>query len=358
MMHFAYVAVLALTATLGSGQVCGNVTCGSGSSACVSYQVVRNGTTYSQSFWVNTVTGQTYLPLTEVTAQPFPTIAQVNSGAAYAPNVAIWTVSGARQLTAFSCVHIVINPSSGAAYIDVTDLAFAITRDETAVTYAAGAPNAQYGIGKACSGATTAATLLAGTDLAMGYANVNLSGTAFMVSGTTTQCAGASSCTCSCNCNGPLVACTGWSLWTAGGAGVIKFSAATQSLVILANGGCGGFVPSPNAQQIPLDGVVQVWATPACGGIPCGTAGSACMTLPVTRAGATVNQTFWVSATGSVCALACERCRRPFHGSHAPPLVACRLAPPAGNIAAFPDDRPSKRRERVGPQHGHVQEWC
>lgn len=159
-------------------------------------------------FAVNNLTGLTYLPLSQQTTLPFPTIAQVNAGTAYAPNTAIWTVSGARQLTAWSCVHVVISPTTGAVYIDVTDQTFAVTRNETAGTYAAGAPagNAQYGIGKACSGATNVATLLAGTDAAMAYANVNLSGTAFVVSGSSAACSGAGSCICSCNCNGPLVA--------------------------------------------------------------------------------------------------------------------------------------------------------
>lgn len=238
---------------------CGGVTCGTGATSCWATQVNRSSTLYPQTFWVSGA-GLTYLPLVQQTALTFPTLASVNTGAAYAPNTAIWTVS-ARQLTAWSCVRVVVNAASGAVYIDATDRTFAWTRDETAGTYAVGAPNAQFGIGKACTGATTVATLLAGTSTTMGYANVNLSGTAFMVSGSTTQCAGAASCTCSCNCNGPIVACPGWSIWTGAGAGAILYSPSTQSLVALADGNCGGWLPSPNNGQIPLDGFVL--ATPS-----------------------------------------------------------------------------------------------
>lgn len=54
----------------------------------------------------------------------------------------------------------------------------------------------------------------------------------------------------------PLVQCSGWTLSTYLGAGVITFFPAAQSIVTIADGYCGGWFPSANAAQIALDGVV------------------------------------------------------------------------------------------------------
>jgi hypothetical protein len=204
-------------------------------------------------------------------------------------------------------VHVVIDPTSGSVYIDITDATFAVTHNELAGTYTAGTPQyAMFGYGKGCSGATALSALTGRTDLTMGYANVNLSGTAFLVSGTVAACNGAAACTCSyTGASSPTVVCPFWSLWTNNGAGAILYSVATQSLVTLADGGCGGWTPSPNSNQLLLDGLVTGMAPATCGGIPCGTLGSSCMTVPVVRQGVVANQTFWVSAAGLTCESGC-----------------------------------------------------
>ena len=195
---------------------------------------MRGGTLFNQTLWVSGA-GVTYLPLAQTMAFPFPTIAQVNAGTAYAPNSAIWTVGTVRQLTAWSCIHIVINPVSGSVYVDIADATYAFMRDEVAATYAKGSVNAQYAVGKACTSATSVATLLAGTDATMAYANVNLSGTAFAISGTT---CGVASCTCS-GVDNPV--CGGFSAWTYLGAGAIVYSLSGQAAVLLVDGCCGGW---------------------------------------------------------------------------------------------------------------------
>jgi len=96
-------------------------------------------------------------------------------------------------------------------------------RDEVSTRYTVMPAGVQFGVGNACTGPTTVATLLAGTDATMAVANVNLSGTPFLMSGTSVQCGAATACVCSCDCNGPVVACPGWSLVTSGGAGAIRY---------------------------------------------------------------------------------------------------------------------------------------
>ena len=188
------------------------------------------------------------------------------------------------------CVHVVVNPVTGAVALDPSDASFAITNDQTSSTYYAGVVGAQpYATPYACTAATSVATLLAGTDLTAGFASVNLSGTAFAVSGDT--CGGAPSCTCS-GAGGPV--CGPFSASTYTGAGVVQFYPAAQSATLLTDGLCASWL-SP--ALLPLHGTV-LNPPVSCGGIPCGVAGSSCMTLPVTRQNATTNQTFWVSARG------------------------------------------------------------
>jgi hypothetical protein len=256
---------------------CGSVVCGSGSSACVPVQVSRNGSSYTQVLWVNTTTGLSYLPLPQKTVQPFPTVAQVSAGLV-APNSAVYTKQATAQhvyLIAYSCVHLVIS-ATGATAIDTLDATFAVTNDQTAGTYSAGntaPPGSAYATPYACTGTTSVPALLAGTIPTAGVANVNLSGTAFAVSGSAAVCNGAQSCTCS---GSPTPVCSVFSASTYQGAGVIKYSLAGQAVVLIADGNCGSWIP-PNG-LVPLDGVVMSTA-PACGGVPCGLAGSSCSTV-------------------------------------------------------------------------------
>ena len=53
-------------------------------------QVSRSGLIYNQSLWVG-ATGLTYLPLPQKVARPFAPISAIITGAAYAPNVAVYT---------------------------------------------------------------------------------------------------------------------------------------------------------------------------------------------------------------------------------------------------------------------------
>lgn len=263
----------------GSAQTvtCGSVPCGSGSSACVKVQVVRGGVTYSQVLWVNTTTGLSYLPLSQRTVQPFPTVAQLNAGTATAPNSVVYTkqvTSAHVYLIAYSCVHIIIS-SNGSAAIDTLDGTFAVTNDQTAATYAAGvtAPSVAYAAPYACTGSGAVATLLAGTVATSGYANINLTETAFALA--STSCNGVASCTCS-GAGNPVCGSFGASTYL--GAGVVQYSLSGQAAVLLADGNCGSWVPS--SWLVPLSGFVAP-TTPACGGIPCGTAGSTCVTVNI-----------------------------------------------------------------------------
>lgn len=285
LLLFAHAAAQSVT--------CGNVPCGSGDSACITVQVSRGGTSYSQTLWVNSSTGLTYLPLVQRTTQPFPTVAQLNAGTAVAPNSAVYTkqVTAAHvYLVAYSCVHIIIS-SNGSAAIDTLDATFAVTNDQTAGTYAAGltAPSVAYAAPYACTGSTGVAALLAGTIATAGYGNVNLSGTAFAVASTT--CGGAASCTCS-GAGSPV--CGSFTASTYTGSGAILYSLSGQAVVLLADGNCGSWVPS--SWLVPLDGRVAP-TNPSCGGVPCGTAGSTCVAVNVRRGG---------GAGGAVC---CQRRR-------------------------------------------------
>lgn len=149
--------------------------------------------------------------------------------------------------------------------------------------------------------AVTPSQLVAGTDTLGGVATVNLSGTAFGVSGN--ACGSASSCTCSGTGSGESAfSCAGFTAGLYGsGAAAAQFTPAAQSMVLRADGACGWFLPSPTPMLIGLDGVVQLPPQqPACGGIPCGLAGSSCWAVQVTRNASTTAQTFWVGASGIV----------------------------------------------------------
>ena len=183
------------------------------------------------------------------------------------------------------------------------DAKFAVTRDETSGTYSNGATSLgaastlNFASPYACNtAAVTPAQLIAGTDALGGIANVNLSGTAFAVAGN--PCGGASSCTCSGTTNG--LTCSGFVANIYGtSAAVVLYTPLTQSLILRADGACGWIYPSPSSTLLPLDGVVQLpQQQPACGGVPCGYAGSSCWAVGVARNGTIYAQTLWVGASG------------------------------------------------------------
>lgn len=221
------------------------------------------------------------------------------------------------------CVHIVINSATGAAAIDTSDATFALTNDQTSGTYNAGVSRARaYANPYACTGTTSVATLLAGTVAMTGYANVNLSGTAFAIAGI--PCGGAANCTCS-SAGNPV--CGSFSASTYAGAGAIVYSLSGQAAVLLADGSCGSW--SATTGFIPLDGIVAPM-NPACGGVPCGLGGSSCMTLPVSRNGTTLNQTFWVSSAGVVYLPLPAQTTRPF-----PTIAAVNAGAAAPNTVSY-----------------------
>lgn len=225
-------------------------------------------------------------------------------------------------LLALQCVHLVIS-AAGAAAIDTLDATFALTNDQTAGSFYAGVTGAQpFGAPYSCTSSMAVATLLAGTDATAGYANINLTGTAFAVSSTT--CSGAASCTCS---GSPV--CGSFAASTYTGAGVVQYTISGQAAVLMADGLCAGWLPTSAQRLIPLDGIVGP-TNAACGGIPGGLSGSSCMTLPVARNGTTQNQTFWVSASGAVYLPLSARTPRPF-----PTISAVNAGAAAPNTVSY-----------------------
>ena len=179
-----------------------------------------------QTLWVNAATGVTYLPLAAQVSPPFPTIAAVTTAGVIAPNVATYTNAANPHdplFTAYSCVRLVVNATGGAS-IDVTDDTFAVTYNEVTGAYSSGVPQGGgplFGSPYACTDySLSPADILDGKVPTAAYGNVNLSGTPFVVFG--------SSCDGSLRCN-----CTGYDGWTtcpsffigtSGGAGRVTYS--------------------------------------------------------------------------------------------------------------------------------------
>lgn len=236
---------------------CGGISCASPGSYCLTIHVVRSGMTSSQTLWVSAATGATYLPLAAQVSPPFPTIAQVTTAGVVAPNVATYTNAADPRdplFTAYSCVRLVVNAAGGAS-IDATDDTFAVTHNEATDVYSAGVPapgGYWYGAPYACTGSLTEAEILDGGDPTAAYGNVNLSGTPFIVLGG--SCNGSPSCTCT--GGDGWTDCPAFFSATSGGAARLTYSPPTQSVVMIADGWCGGVGPSPDPRSLLLDGVV------------------------------------------------------------------------------------------------------
>lgn len=116
-----------------------------------------------------------------------------------APN-AVVIVGSSRLLIAWSCVLVQYDNSTGDVHIVRDDDTFAITRDETQGVYRSGAGGYLYGRSRGCTNSSTAEQLLSGADSAMGYANINLSGTVFSFLESSAVCdSAADSCICKYN---------------------------------------------------------------------------------------------------------------------------------------------------------------
>lgn len=164
-----------------------------------------------------------------------------------------------------------------------SDATFAVSRDETSNTYATGATSLgaattlRYASPFACNPASVSVSqLTSGSDTFGGIANLNLSGTAFAVTGGN-PCGSAYSCSCSGTGSGNYaLTCPGFTagIWGSG-SGAALYIPAAQSVIIRADGACGWFYPYPSPTLVPLDGTVLL-TQPSCGGIPCGYGGSSC----------------------------------------------------------------------------------
>jgi hypothetical protein len=277
---------MALAFAMAQNASCGGIPCGSAGTSCLSVHVLRNGVLYGQTLWVSS-TGLIYLPLPRQTIQPFPTIAQVNSGSKSAPNTGVYTgFNGDRSMVAYSCVQVTIG-ADGAVIIQIEDATFATSHNEITGAYAAGAVvgstgfGAAYGTASACTngGYTSAGALQSFSDPGAASFSINLGGTAFMVAGLSGICA-SGTCSFAYSISAPATQTAyvypGWTFCSTI-AVVMTYSPGTQSVSAFVDGGCGNLVPtfygapSTAASPIPLDGIVLASQTRSPSQSPSGT---------------------------------------------------------------------------------------